>query len=413
MDPGDGSMDGWAWSLQGRVTNTETINQQINYAAVNRGVSYDTEGTNRNVPVQLATTAARDAATGGQFSTIGNTFPGGASNLLAGTGDHAASDAPFGYQMGYIFDAVLNAGGTVRNYGMLTNNIGSVGTIAAPIVNPFASGVVQVAPLNPALTDKTDLYFRGYDQVYPDLWRFNEWNREFQQFVAGGNLPNLELVRFSHDHTGSFGSALGGVNTPEAQEADNDYSVARLVQAVANSPYASNTLIMVVEDDCQDGADHFDSHRATAYVVGPYVKQGAVVSTRYNQVSVLRTIEDILGTPHINLNTAYQRPMSDVFNITSSGFWSFTAQASRVLATTTLMLSENAGDVNYAEGPDFSPTHDAAYWQRMTAAFDFSDADRVPPNLYNEVLWNGIMEGVAYPTHRSGINLGRNEQASK
>ena len=68
-------------------------------------------------------------------------------------------------------------------------------------------------------------------------------------------------------------------------------------------------------------------HRATTYVVGPYVKKNTVVSTRYSQPSVLRTIEDILGTEHINLNTYYTRPMADVFDITSSGAWTFTAVA--------------------------------------------------------------------------------------
>ena len=404
MDPGDGSMDGWAWSLQGRVTNTETITQQINYAFVDRGLSYESEGTNRNVPVQLGTTAARDAATGGQYSTIGNALPGGAANLLAGTGDHAASDAPFGYQLGYIFDAVLQSGGTVRNYGFLTNNIGAVKDSSGnAIQDPFTAGVVQVAALNPALVGKTDLFFRGYDQAYPDLWRFNEWNREFQQFVTNGQLPSLELVRLAHDHTGSFATALAGVNTPEAQEADNDYSVGKVIETVANSPYAANTLIIVTEDDCQDGPDHFDSHRATAYVVGPYVKQGVIVSTRYNQVSVLRTIEDVLGTPHINLNTAYQRPMADVFDTTSSGAWTFTAQASRVLATTTLAQNDNG--IRYAEGPDVTPKHDMAYWAEASRGFDFSDADRVPADLYNEVLWEGVMDGQPYPVLRSRLVL--------
>ena len=419
MDPGDGSMDGWSWSLQGRVTNTETITQQINYAFVNRGLSYEAEGSNRNVPVGLPTIAQRDQATNGGFSTAGNKLPGGPANLLAGTGDHASTDAPFGYQLGYIFDAVLQAGGTVRNYGMLTNNIGPTttgGTAPAgtPITNAGAAGIVQVAPLNPKLLNLTDLYFRGYDQSYPDLYRFNEWNREFQQFVSNGQLPNLSLVRFSHDHTGSFGTALAGVNTPEAQEADNDYSVGRLVQAVSQSPYAANTLIIITEDDCQDGADHFDSHRSTTYVVGPYVKQSAVVSTRYNQVSVLRTIEDILGTQHLNLNTAYQRPMADVFDTGSTGAWSYTAIASRLLATTTLMFADADGksDVQFAEGPDLKPTHDSHYWAYVSRGFDFSDADRVPPELYNEVLWNGIMEGVPYPTYRSGKVLGRPDTAS-
>ena len=211
----------------------------------------------------------------------------------------------------------------------------------------------------------------------------------------------------------SFGTALGGVNTPEAQEADNDYAVGRVVQAVAQSKnYAGNTLIMIIEDDCQDGPDHFDSHRSTTYVVGPYVKQGAVVSTRYNQVSLLRTIEDIFGTPHVNLNTAYQRPMADVFDVNSTGQWSFVAQASRVLATTQLMTASNETNVNYAEGPAMTPTHDFKYWAQVSRGFDFSDADRVPVELYNQVVWKGIKADEPYPTHRSGIDLGRRDTQS-
>src|ERR1700737_1938970 len=182
-----------------------------------------------------------------------------------------------------------------------------------------------------------DPYFRAHDQAYPDYWRFNEWNREFQQFVANGDLPALEMIRgLSHDHTGSFGSALGGVNTPELQEADNDFAVASLVQAVANSPYAKDTLVIIIEDDSQDGADHVDSHRATTYFVGPYVKKHAVVSTRYSQANVIRTIEDILGTEHLNLNTFYARPMADAFDTKSSGKWIFKAVASPLLQSTTL-----------------------------------------------------------------------------
>jgi YVTN family beta-propeller protein len=399
MDPGDGSMDGWSWAMAGRVTNTETITQQINYARVDRGLSYESEGSNRNVPVGLATVAARDAATNGGFSAGAASLPGGPANLLAGIGNHAATDASFGMQQGYIFDAILQAGKTVRNYGFMVNSIGSIGTRTAPVSDPYAAGIVQVAPLNPKLLNLTDLYFRGYDQNYPDVWRYNEWKREFDQFVENGNLPNLTLFRVSHDHTGSFGSALAGVDTPETQQADDDLSVGRLVEAVAHSPYAGNTLIFITEDDCQDGPDHVDSHRATAYVVGPYVRQNAVVSTRYSQVSVLRTIEDILDAPHINLNTAYERPMADVFDISSSGAWTYTSVASTILATTTL----SAADIGprYAAGPMITPKHDAAYWDRVTRGFDFSDADRVPPAVYNKVLWTGLMEDKPYPSVRS------------
>lgn len=400
-DPGDGSMDGWSWALQGRVTNTETITQQINYAFVSRGLSYESEGSNRNVPVNLPTVADRDAAAGPagttNYSNASAALLGGTANLLTGTGNHASADAPYGVQSSFIYDAALQAGRSVRNYGFRVNNIGSIGSIAAPVAAPYAAGIVQAAPLDVSLKADTDVYFRGYDQNYPDLWRFDEWKREFDQFVSAGTLPNLSLVRFSHDHTGAFASALGGVNTPESQQADDDLAVGKLVEAVANSPFASDTLIIVTEDDCQDGPDHVDSHRATAYVVGAYVKQGAVVSTRYSQINALRTIEDVLGTPHMNLNTASQLPMSDVFDIHSTGRWTYTADASTILKTTSLSLAGNGLGARYAKGPDVRPTHDAAYWARVSAGFDFSDADRVPPAQYNKVLWQGLKGDLPYP----------------
>jgi YVTN family beta-propeller protein len=404
MNPGDGSMDGWSWSMQGRVTNTETITQQINYASVNRGLSYESEGTNRNVPVNFATVAERDGASGvagtTNYSNASAALPGGTANLLTGTGNHASADAPFGIEDGYIFNAVLKAGGTVRNYGFLVNNIGSIGTKAAPVSDPFSAGIIQVAPLDPALAPLTDLYFRGYDQNYPDLWRFDEWKREFDQFVADRNLPSLSLVRISHDHMGSFGSALGGVNTPETQQADCDLALGRLVETVSHSRYAADTLIIVTEDDVQDGPDHVDSHRGTAYVVGPYVKQGAVVSTRYNQVSALRTIEDVLGTEHLNLNTAFQRPMADVFDTHSSGRWTYSAEASTVLAGTMMASVETGNGIRFAAGPIIQPQHNAAYWDQVTTGFDFSEADQVPPAQFNRVLWDGLMGGKPYPALR-------------
>ena len=398
MDPGDGSMDGWSWSTQGRVTNTETLTQQINYAFVNRGLSYESEASNRNIPVELDDTA-RNVALAGLYNTVTSFLPGGPTNLLAGMGDHAATDSSSGYQQGYIFDAVLQAGKTIRDYGFMVDNIGAItDSQGNPISNPFASGVIQAIPLKNVIytNNYADEYFRGFDQNYPDYWRYLEWSREFQQYVANNNLPSLSLVRLSHDHTGSFGTALAGVNTPELQQADDDYSVGLLVQAVAQSPYAANTLIISIEDDSQDGADHVDSHRSTTYVVGPYVKKHAVVSTRYSQVNALRTIEDILGTQHLNLNTANARPMADAFDITSNGQWTFTAVASTLLKQTTLGLPQNT---LYAKGADLKPTHTPEYWAKRTSKFDFSAEDRVPAGLYNRILWEGIKGTKPPATH--------------
>src|SRR5262249_50781957 len=153
--------------LQGRVTNTETLTQQINYAFVNRGLSYESEGTNRNVPVNFASVAERDAVAGPagttNYTAATAGLPGGTANLLSGNGNHASSDSPFGEQKGYIFSAVMQAGGTVRNYGFLTNNIGQIGTPAMPIMDPFHANEIQVAALDPTLTAHTDVFFRGYD----------------------------------------------------------------------------------------------------------------------------------------------------------------------------------------------------------------------------------------------------------
>jgi DNA-binding beta-propeller fold protein YncE len=412
-DPGDGSMDGWSWSLQGRVTNTETLTQQINYAFVDRGLSYESEGANRSVPVNWATVAQRDAVAGPagthNYSTASAGLPGGTANLLTGTGNHASSDSPFAVQGGYIFDAVLRAGGTVRNYGFLVNNIGPIcmggSTVKPPcpgseVNDPFTQGVIQVGPLDTTLAPLTDVYYRGYDQNYPDLWRYNEWKREFDQYVANGNLPNLSMVRISHDHMGSFSTALANVGTPETQQADCDLALGRMVEAVANSPYASDTIFIVTEDDVQDGPDHVDSHRGPVYVVGAFVKQGAVIHTHYSQVNVLRTIEDLFGTEHINLNTAFQRPMANVFDTHSDGKWTFVAEASTVLSTTGLKLAQMGKPVMFVAGPVVKPTHDAAYWAKVTAGFDFSQADQVPPAQFNRVLWTGLKGNQPYPVVR-------------
>jgi hypothetical protein len=125
-------------------------------ARVNRGLSYEGEGQNRNIPANLNSTAARDFfydPTGATtpYSDGTSSLKGGTANILAGDGDHAATDGPTGYQQGYIFNAVLNTGGTVRNYGWMANTPGSIGTIANPISDPFAAGVIQTTTANQLL----------------------------------------------------------------------------------------------------------------------------------------------------------------------------------------------------------------------------------------------------------------------
>jgi hypothetical protein len=261
------------------------------------------------------------------------------------------------------------------------------------------------------------VYFRGFDQAYPDQWRYQEWKREFDQFVTNGNLPALEIVRFEHDHTGSYGSAVRGVNTPLLQVADNDYAVGQLVEAVGASAYASNTLIFVVEDDAQDGPDHVDAHRSTTYVVGPYVKRQAVVSTPYNTISLIATIEQVLGLSPIGLYDGLAAPMTDVFDSTAPASFAFQAEPSNfLLVGTTLLPSESEARLDPGTKQRLlavlKRTHDAAYWAKVMKGQNFAREDAVDVARFNRALWKGMMGSKPFPVPaRAGARGGAHAQA--
>jgi YVTN family beta-propeller protein len=414
-DSGEVSGDGWNWSTSARASDTIEKTEPINYAG--RGLNYDYEGTNRNVNVGLATPAERAAA----FPAYNSLPPSVAKNLLLGTADVSAPDSPEGEGgSGYLWDSALRAGLNVRNYGFFID----LGPYSVPVSvggtpllrHPFDSGTPVAFATKAALQPITDPFFRGYDNHFPDFYRVDEWAREFDQFEADGNLPNLEFVRVMHDHTGNFGTAIDGVNTPEIQTADNDYAVGRIVEKVAKSRrYAGNTLVFVVEDDAQDGPDHVDAHRSVAFIAGPYVKQGAVVSKKYTTVSMVTTIIDILGIEHLGTFDALDRPMTDVFSKTTKK-WDFSSIVPDILRTTQLplpvataknTLKQNALFAFYAK-----PRHDAAYWAAKTEGFDFSREDRVDAAKYNLIQWQGLVgENVPYPTVRDGRDLSKNRAA--
>lgn len=396
-DTGNGSMDGWQWSTAGRALDFEEKSQVINYGK--GGSAYDSEGTDRNVNAGISGVAQRQA-----WQPVYPNDP----NLLPGTANEVAADGPEGEEgLGYIWDAAIRAHLSVRNYGFFLD-LGRGFQIDVNIVDPCGvNPPVQVAfPAHPSLVSRTDFCFRGYDNAFADFFRYKEWAREFQQQIGSHTFPALSLVRFSHDHFGSFGAAINGVNTPELQAADNDYAVGLLIDRIAHSPYANSTLIFVIEDDPQDGADHVSANRSIAYVAGPYVKHGAVVSTHYATASMLRTIEEILGVHNLGVHDAGLPPMTDAFD-TSQVSWTFDATPAPVLFNTTLPIQPPAG-LNLASIP--KPTHDAAWWEARTKGFDFSKEDRVDPEQFNRVIWQGLMGDRPYPTTRSGADLRHNRE---
>ncbi len=395
-DTGNGSMDGWQWSTAGRALDLEEKSQVINYGK--GGSNYDSEGTARNVNVGLATVAERQA-----WQPVYPNDP----NLLPGVHNEVGADGPEGQEgLGYIWDSALRAHLKVRNYGFFLD-LGRGFQIDVNITDPCSTKpATQVAfPAHPSLIKITDLCFRGYDNSFPDFFRYKEWAREFNKQVKANTFPALSLIRFSHDHFGSFGSAIDGVNTPELQMADNDYAVALLVDKIAHSPYANSTLIFVVEDDPQDGADHVSANRSTFFMVGPYVKHGAVVSTHYATPNILRTIEEVLGIDNLGVHDAGLPPMTDAFDTTQSS-WTFSAFPALVLFNTQLPLLDKGMKIDRGAIP--KPTHDAAYWEAKTKGFDFSQEDRVDPDKFNRVIWEGLMGDRPYPTVRSGADLRQN-----
>jgi YVTN family beta-propeller protein len=419
-DPGEVSMNGWPWSTGSRELDVGVKTTPVNYAG--RGYSYDQEGQCRDVDCGIASATERLVA-----NPLGMFNPD--PDLLPGIGNPAAPDAPpnaanvfdGGYQQGHIWDSALRAGLTVRNYGFFIDLVRyqtatqQFGAYIPPYHDPFNTdgGTVVAYASDPALAPITDPYFRGFDNIFPDFYREQEWEREFDGYVDAGTLPNLELVRLMHDHTGNTGtgsgSAIDGVNTVELQQADNDYAVGKLVQKVASSPYAGSTIIFVVEDDAQDGPDHVDAHRSIAFVAGPYVKQGALITTHYSTVNMLRTIEDLLGIGHLNVFDAYQRPMSDIFD-TNQASWTYTATPSTLLSATSLPITTAMLDRHLRPPRLLKLTHGPAYWARALEGFDFSVEDHLDTARYNRIVWKGLMGNVPYPTVRDGRDLRQNRE---
>lgn len=150
----------------------------------------------------------------------------------------------------------------------------------------------------------------GFPSIVSDVYRAAQFTRELKEFEAKGDLPNFMIMLLPNDHTAG---TRPGMPTPAASVADNDLALGRIVEAVSHSKFWPETCIFVVQDDPQNGFDHIDGHRTVALVISPYTRRHALVSTNYNQTSMVRTMELILGLPPMNQLDASATPMSDCF----------------------------------------------------------------------------------------------------
>lgn len=296
----------------------------------------------------------------------------------------------------------------MRNYGFSDASIYDAGEPGAKPLErePAKTGTRIYTPGDRLLASRSDPYFRGFDQKMPDYWRMLEWQREFDAADAAGTVPALTLLRLSHDHFGDFKDAIDGVNTVETEMADNDYAIGRVIERIAASKVADSTVVFIIEDDAQNGADHVDARRSIAFVVGAHVTQQALVSTRYTTVSLLRTIEALLGLKPLGLNDALALPMADVFDMAATP-WSYRATAASVLKTTALPIPDD----RYAVATRACPTHTAQYWADAMRGQNFAQEDRLDTAAFNTALWRGLGSGPE-PVVRSGADLRQGRTAT-
>jgi len=257
---------------------------------------------------------------------------------------------------GFLWDAAARAGVSYRVYGEFTE------------FTTFPSRETM-----PSLKDHVAPGYHGYDLKVRDQTRIDEWLEEFREFDRRGTLPQLTIMRLPNDHTAA---TRPGYPTPQAMVADNDLALGRLVEAVSHSRYAADTAIFAVEDDAQNGPDHVDAHRTVALLAGAYVRRGTADHALYSTVSLLRTIELILGILPLTQYDAAAQPMLGAFSDRPEPF---EYRAARPCQSLTAMNS---------------PTSPGA---EESLRLPIDEADEIPPAVLNRILWRAIKGEVPMP----------------
>jgi len=232
---------------------------------------------------------------------------------------------------------------------------------------------------DPVLDAKTDHAYQGYDLACPDSSdtfkptktncltpRVDQWLKNFGGYVAAGSMPAVQFVRLPNDHTS--GTRVGQP-TPKAMVADNDYALGRLVDAVSHSPFWKDTVVLVTEDDAQNGPDHVDAHRTLALAISPYTQTGSVDSTFYSTASMVRTIGLFAGIGALTQFDDYSTPMSA----------SFTDQPNAT-PYTVIRPSYPMTTVNGANAP----------MAGISAKQHLTKEDQIDEKTFNEAIWKSV-----------------------
>jgi YVTN family beta-propeller protein len=171
----------------------------------------------------------------------------------------------------------------------------------------YYQNTVQAHSSVPAVSDHLIPNFPQFDLNIPDQFRVDLWIQDFKKDLDAGTVPSLSVLWVMDDHT-------GGPPTPEAQQADNDLAIGRIIDYISHSKVWAHSAIFLEEDDAQNGVDHIDGHRSPGYIISPYTRQdGPTDHTYYTQVNMTRTIEQILGLPPMNQFDLVASPMRTAF----------------------------------------------------------------------------------------------------
>ncbi|HEU5350785.1 MAG TPA: bifunctional YncE family protein/alkaline phosphatase family protein [Terracidiphilus sp.] len=225
-----------------------------------------------------------------------------------------------------------------------------------------------------------------FNLAVPDQIRVNIFMRHLKQWIADkergrDTMPNFVMLRLPDDHTAG---TRPGMPTPQASVADNDLAVGRAVDAISHSPFWNDTAFFILEDDAQDGADHVDAHRSYALVISKYAPRGAggaafVDSHFYSTVSVIRTMEMVLGLPPMNNNDAFAPVIASLF-----------AGPGNQTPYSTDYANQNNGLI-------YKANTQRAYGAAESMKMDFRHADRAPAEKLNVILWKQAMGNKPVP----------------
>jgi YVTN family beta-propeller protein len=296
-------------------------------------------------------------------------------------------DDPMAYaRSGFIWDKVLQKGLSFRNYGEFVQARITPRTATwTDIWNDYVNGTAKITIRSDSEVETLRPYlaptYVGFPNIVPDAYRAREFIKELREFEAKGSLPNFMIMLLPNDHTAG---TRPGLPTPRAMVADNDLALGRIVEAVSKSRFWRDTAIFVTEDDPQDGLDHIDGHRTVGLVISPYTRRGEVIRTNYNQVSMLRTIELILGLPHMNQLDLVADAMSDCFQ-DKPDYRPYTAVPNKI------PLDQMNPPLKALNGAQ-------RFWAEKSLEFDFEDVDRADEDTFNRVLWHSVKGyDVPYP----------------